>query len=188
MSNHSIVQTTPKVTIDDVLSRLKKLRKTHRGWIACCPVESHNDKNPSLSIAESNDGRILLYCHRGCSYQEIVAAMGFSPGDLNPKQTPPRNLEEYREAKRRQEQRGIEKALEKWAAETYLILCEVHRILFKMLPDCDAKIYDTLNLTASYLDILQFGNLEDKNELLEAFMRNECGLPGAWVNVACHEK
>lgn len=43
-----------------------------RGWIARCP--SHNDHNPSLSIAE-RDGKLLLKCRAGCSQDDVVAAL-----------------------------------------------------------------------------------------------------------------
>lgn len=40
--------------------------------IARCPA--HDDRNPSLSIADGDDGRLLLYCHAGCSYDAIRRA------------------------------------------------------------------------------------------------------------------
>lgn len=61
--------------IADILPRLDKVRKTGRGnWLACCPA--HEDKSPSLSIREENDGRILVHCHAGCGFEEIVNAVG----------------------------------------------------------------------------------------------------------------
>lgn len=48
---------------------------------ACCPA--HNDKNPSLSLADGSDGRLLLYCHAGCAYDDVRAALrgrGLSAG------------------------------------------------------------------------------------------------------------
>lgn len=50
------------------------------GYMACCPV--HNDKKASLKVSEGEDGRILLYCHAGCSIQNIVEAMGLNMSDL----------------------------------------------------------------------------------------------------------
>ena len=40
--------------------------------MSLCPA--HDDKNPSLSISETSEGRILWHCHAGCS-QEAVEAM-----------------------------------------------------------------------------------------------------------------
>lgn len=47
-------------------------RKSGSGWLARCPA--HDDHNPSLSISESN-GRILVYCHAGCSQQKVITAL-----------------------------------------------------------------------------------------------------------------
>ncbi len=40
---------------------------------ARCPA--HNDKNPSLSIRDGEDGRLLLFCHAGCDFGAIVSAL-----------------------------------------------------------------------------------------------------------------
>lgn len=47
-------------------------RKQGAGWSAKCPA--HDDKRESLSIGESN-GRLLLRCHAGCTFDEILAAV-----------------------------------------------------------------------------------------------------------------
>lgn len=39
---------------------------------ACCPA--HDDKNPSLSITEK-DGRVLFYCHSGCTQTEVIQVL-----------------------------------------------------------------------------------------------------------------
>lgn len=62
--------------IADILPRLEKVRQTGRGnWIACCPA--HEDRSPSLTLHEAQDGRILVRCHAGCNFEEIVNAVGF---------------------------------------------------------------------------------------------------------------
>lgn len=62
--------------IADILPRLSKVRETGRGnWIACCPA--HEDSSPSMTMREEKDGRILVRCHAGCSFEEIVTAVGF---------------------------------------------------------------------------------------------------------------
>lgn len=52
----------------------KSLRgqKSGRGWSAHCPA--HDDKNPSLSITDK-DGKILFYCHAGCSQDDVIDAL-----------------------------------------------------------------------------------------------------------------
>lgn len=49
-------------------------------WIARCPA--HEDKSPSLSIREKDDGRVLLHCFGGCETGDILAAIGLSFTDL----------------------------------------------------------------------------------------------------------
>jgi hypothetical protein len=70
------------VKINKILDHLDKVRKNGDGWIACCP--SHNDKTPSMSVCEGDDGRVLLHCFAGCSTESIVAALGLSFADLFP--------------------------------------------------------------------------------------------------------
>jgi hypothetical protein len=45
-------------------------------WMAqCC---AHDDRDPSLSITELNDGRILLKCFAGCETEDVLNAVGWS--------------------------------------------------------------------------------------------------------------
>lgn len=61
--------------ISDILPKLEKVRQTGRAnWITCCPA--HEDRSPSLTLHETNDGRILARCHAGCNFEEIVNAVG----------------------------------------------------------------------------------------------------------------
>lgn len=71
------------MSIADVLSRLDRVRMAGKHqWAACCP--SHNDKSPSLTITEKDDGRILLHCFAGCDSYEILGAIGLGMEDLYP--------------------------------------------------------------------------------------------------------
>ena len=60
--------------INAILSRLTKVRKSGQGWTACCPA--HPDRNQSLSFRITENGRLLAYCHAGCSFPEILEALG----------------------------------------------------------------------------------------------------------------
>lgn len=51
-------------------------------YSARCPCKDHDDKNPSLSVSNSNDGKILLYCHAGCSLDNICDELGITPSQL----------------------------------------------------------------------------------------------------------
>jgi hypothetical protein len=68
------------VTVEELLTRLEKVRKNERGWSARCPA--HLDQSPSLSIAEGDDGRILLRCFAGCPTDRVCAAIGLRLSDL----------------------------------------------------------------------------------------------------------
>ena len=52
-----------------------KVQANGDGWKAQCPA--HEDRTPSLSISEKNSGKVLIHCHAGCSYPEIISALGF---------------------------------------------------------------------------------------------------------------
>jgi hypothetical protein len=77
--------------IDRLLDRLQEVRArgSHR-WLAKCPA--HDDRSPSLSICELDDGRILVHDFAGCSASDVVAAVGLELKDL----FPPRYAVEHR--------------------------------------------------------------------------------------------
>ena len=66
-------------TIDDHLARLKGVTKSGDGYLALCPA--HDDHNPSLSVTPGKNGRPVLFCHAGCSYDAIIAAIGLNRPD-----------------------------------------------------------------------------------------------------------
>ena len=58
---------------ESVASGLEKPRRLGTGrYIACCPA--HDDKRPSLSIADKN-GNTLVYCFSGCHQDEVIGAL-----------------------------------------------------------------------------------------------------------------
>ena len=64
---------------------LKGARATgERKWVARCPA--HEDKTPSLSIREIEDGMLLINCFGGCSPESVVTAMGLQMTDLFPRE------------------------------------------------------------------------------------------------------
>ena len=66
------------MTADAVIDRLTSMgcgpRRSGEGWTARCPA--HDDRNPSLTIAEGVDVDVLLHCHTGCSFEDIRTAIG----------------------------------------------------------------------------------------------------------------
>lgn len=47
--------------------------RTQTGFTACCPA--HNDKTPSLSISDGENGKILVRCHAGCDQGAVIDAL-----------------------------------------------------------------------------------------------------------------
>ncbi len=74
------------IPIVDILARLKGVKPAGRGYAALCPA--HDDRNPSLSISEGEDGKILVHCHHGCAPADIAAAIGVELKDLFPDDSP----------------------------------------------------------------------------------------------------
>ena len=89
--------------IDELVSGLEGVRKSGEdGWVACCPA--HDDKPPSLSINQK-DEKILLYCHAGCTQNEIIdelKSLGLWEGGYQSPEIPvqPCNLANYAHSKR----------------------------------------------------------------------------------------
>lgn len=68
---------------DTLLSRLDGVRQTGPGrWLARCPA--HDDRRPSLSIRETDDGTVLIHDFGGCEAVDVIAAVGLELADLFP--------------------------------------------------------------------------------------------------------
>jgi hypothetical protein len=48
-------------------------RKAGAAWMARCPA--HQDREPSLSIAQGDSGKVLVRCHAGCEQHRVIAAL-----------------------------------------------------------------------------------------------------------------
>lgn len=55
-------------------------RRSGSTWTCRCP--SHDDRNPSLSVAQGDDGRALVHCHAGCAPADICRALRLNARDL----------------------------------------------------------------------------------------------------------
>ncbi len=55
---------------EHIANALDKATQSSDGWVSCCPA--HDDERPSLSINDSNDGKILVRCHAGCSQKTVI--------------------------------------------------------------------------------------------------------------------
>jgi putative DNA primase/helicase len=64
------------------IARIFGGKKSGGGFILRCIV--HEDRSPSLSIADGDDGRLLVRCHAGCDPLEVLAELrrrGLAGGD-----------------------------------------------------------------------------------------------------------
>ncbi len=64
--------------VQEFLGQLRGVRRSGANWVACCPCRT-DDENPSLSIGQGRDGRVLATCHRGsgaCDFTQIIKAVG----------------------------------------------------------------------------------------------------------------
>jgi len=57
----------------ETLARALGGRRTGSHWMALCPT--HEDSDPSLSIRDANDGKVLVHCHAGCDQSIVIGAL-----------------------------------------------------------------------------------------------------------------
>ena len=63
------------MTYDELCDRLEGVRPSGSGHVAKCPA--HEDGTASLSLAPGeDDDKVLLHCHAGCSFDEVMQALG----------------------------------------------------------------------------------------------------------------
>jgi len=71
-------------SITSILDRLEARgcspRRSGSRWMACCPA--HEDRQPSLSVTEGRDGRVLLRCWGGCATEAVLIALDLRWSDL----------------------------------------------------------------------------------------------------------
>ena len=76
---------------EQIAQALGNAKKVNGQWMASCPVSSHGqgngDKNPSLCVSETDEGKPLFKCFSGCSQDEVFNAIkhyGLLPDLPNP--------------------------------------------------------------------------------------------------------
>ena len=101
--------------IERVLSRLRGVTRSGKGYRAHCPA--HDDQHPSLSIAQGEDGRVLIMCHAGCPPEDIVRAIGLEMRDLFPHDDLPEARQSPKQMRHLEEERRREEIL--WETARY---------------------------------------------------------------------
>lgn len=58
---------------EEVARALGKAQRAGKGWKTRCPA--HEDDEPSLSLTDSSNGKLLWNCHAGCSQEAVRQAL-----------------------------------------------------------------------------------------------------------------
>lgn len=73
---------TPLSPLERIRPRFEgEKRKSTGGYMVLCPA--HADRNPSLSIDESDSGDLLVRCFAGCDTEDVLRAWGLQMSDLH---------------------------------------------------------------------------------------------------------
>ena len=155
--------------MDHILSQLENVRKSGKGYIARCPA--HDDRIPSLSVTQADDGRILLCCHAGCKTSDICEALGISLGGLFPDSRAKGERIKYRALKR---QRDTFNRFNEMRHQAFLAMVEFRDLAELVFKEENLNISDDLVATIHklpmlnhYLLILAAGSNDEVLELLE---------------------
>ncbi len=67
--------------LEQALQKFPNVKGINGQYQVRCPC--HDDKHASLSLSETPDGRLLAYCHAGCSFENIIKALDLQPDRTN---------------------------------------------------------------------------------------------------------
>lgn len=91
-----------------ITGRLDSVKGSNGNYRARCPA--HEGRNLTLSIKERQDGKAQVTCYKGCTADEITAAVGLKTRDLYPESNlTPIQRKQYA---KRQTQADLETALQ----------------------------------------------------------------------------
>lgn len=88
-------RTPQEVAAEFIRTRIGKLTPTGDPFQLRGRCPAHDDHRASLSVSVTEEAKVLLHCHAGCSFREIVEAAGL---DLY-KGVPIVEVYDYRDAK-----------------------------------------------------------------------------------------
>ena len=147
-----------------ILDKLEGVRKTNNGYIALCPC--HDDKRPSLSIAEADDGRVLIYCFAGCCTKDICQALGIGLKDLFPENATREQKENSKAFRKRQD-------FDEMCNQAFVAMAEFRDLTLEIfestrldIPTRLARGVHMLPLIDYWMEILSTGSEADRLELL----------------------
>ena len=72
--------------VDLLLPKLDLVKQSSSGkWRAKCPIhQDRKSRSRTLVITETDSGSVLIYCHAGCNFEEILSTVGLDASDLFP--------------------------------------------------------------------------------------------------------
>ena len=119
------------MTVETLLDRLEGVRRRPDGqYMARCPA--HDDRSPSLSIREFEDGKVILRCFTGCTAYEVVTAAGLELRDLFPDRLP--DQQRYRRQRHRLSARDVVDVLEH---ECLLVVMVANDMQHGLVPNAE---------------------------------------------------
>ena len=85
-----------RLSIEQIAPRCDKVKwKGQDSFIACCVA--HDDNNPSMTVTEASDGKLLVHCFAGCAQSAVLDALRIAKGKSDyppaPQITRPRKVE-----------------------------------------------------------------------------------------------
>lgn len=140
-----------------LLPRLEGVITTGKGWRARCPA--HGGKSASLSIAEGDNGTLLLHCFAGCSVHDVLAAVGLEVGDMFVR----KDLRSMTPAERSQLRQAA--LLPKWRAALESLVTEANVVLLGAVQLGEGVELDDTDLTRLRVAALR---IFDAQEVLNA--------------------
>jgi len=89
------------MTAPALADRLGARPAGHGRWQARCPA--HDDRTPSLAIAEGDGGRVLVHCRAGCPTAAVLTAAGLTWSDISGTPTSPADRARLRAERERRD-------------------------------------------------------------------------------------
>lgn len=119
---------SPRVGIDALLAKLDRVQHGANGWRADCP--NGHRSHGTLSLAQADDGRLLLHCFAGCATADVLGALGLTLGDVMPARLRDESPEGRRAARERFRLASVTAAagvLERESSIVLLAACDLLR-------------------------------------------------------------
>lgn len=127
-----------RVGIDAVLHRLERAQRSGHGWRADCPIG--HKTHGTLSVAQGDDGRVLLHCFAGCSAGDVLGALGLNLADVMPARLRDDSPDARRSARERFRVASLTAAagvIEREARIVHMAGCDL--LAGRMLPPADVR-------------------------------------------------